>query len=74
MWLSSYKVPGYPRRYEQVADGYRKVLADLPKDTSEVTTSDYRYRIVGNTALVTYIETYTKPDGTVAGRTRKTNY
>lgn len=70
----SYNVPGYPRGYEQVADGYRKVLADLPKGTSKVTTSDYRYRIVGNTAFVTYIETYTKPDGTVAGRTHKANY
>ena len=70
----SYNVRGYPRGYEQVADGYRKVLADLPKGTSKVTTSDYRYRIVGNTAFVTYIETYTKPDGTVAGRTHKANY
>ena len=70
----SYNVPGYPRGYEQVADGYRKVLASLPKGTSKVTTSDYRYRIMGNTAFVTYIETYTKPDGTVAGRTHKANY
>ena len=70
----SYNVPGYPRGYEQVADGYRKVLSSLPKGTSKVTTSDYRYRIVGNTAFVTYIETYTKPDGTVAGRTHKANY
>lgn len=70
----SYNVPGYPRGYEQVADGYRKVLADLPKGTSKVTTSDYRYRIVGNTAFVTYIEIYTKPDGTVAGRNHKANY
>ena len=70
----SYNVPGYPRGYEQVADGYRKVLAGLPKGTSKVTTSDYRYRIVGSTAFVTYIETYTKPDGTVDGRTHKANY
>lgn len=70
----SYNVLGYPRGYEQVADGYRKVLADLPKGTSKVTTSDYRYRIVGNTAFVTYIETYTKPDGTVASRYHKANY
>ena len=70
----SYNVPGYPRGYEQVADGYRNVLADLPKGTNKVTTSDYRYRIVGNTAFVTYIETYTKPDGTVDSRYHKANY
>lgn len=70
----SYNEPGYPRGYEQVANGYRKVLADLPKGTSKVATSDYRYRIVGNTAFVTYIETHTKPDGTMDSRYHKANY
>ncbi len=70
----SYNAPGYPRGYEAVAEGYRKVLGSLPKGTNKLTTGDYRYRIVGNTAFVTYIETYTKPDGTVASRQHKANY
>lgn len=70
----SYNVPGYPRGYEGVVDGYRKVLGGLPKGTNKLTTDAYLYRIVGNTAFVTYIETFTKPDGTVDSRYHKANY
>lgn len=69
----SYNVPGYPRGYEGVADGYRKVLGSLPKGTNKLTTDAYLYQIVGNTAFVTYIETYTKPDGT-ASNIHKADY
>lgn len=74
----SHQLPGsgYIRGYQAVADGYRKELkADsFKKSTDKLATSDYRYRIVGNTAFVTYIETFTKPDGVVDSRYHKANY
>lgn len=69
----TYNVPGYPRGYEAVADGYRKLLGSMPKSDEKLSTSDYRYRIVGSTAFVTYREKYTKPDGTVSTM-HKANY
>lgn len=73
----SHQLPGsgYIRGYQAVADGYRKVLnADsFKKSPDKLTTGDYRFRIVGNTAFVTYIETQTAPDGKVS-RTHKANY
>ena len=69
----SYNVPGYPRGYDVIADGYRKILGSMPKTPQKLSTGDYRYRIVGNTAFVTSIETYTKPDGTVS-KMHKANY
>ena len=69
----SYNVPGYPRGYDLVADGYRKILSSTPKSSQKLSTGDYRYRIVGNTAFVTSIETYTNPDGT-ANKMHKANY
>lgn len=74
----SHQLPGsgYIRGYQAVTDGYRKELkADsFKKSTDKLTTGDYRYRIVGNTAFVTYVETFTKPDGAVDSRYHKANY
>lgn len=65
---------GYIRGYQAVADAYkRQVKAGSKKSDDKLTTADYRFRIVGNTAFVTYIETDTAPDGT-AKRTHKVNY
>lgn len=69
----TYDAPGYPRGYEAVANGYRKLLGSMAKSDEKLSTSDYRYRIVGSTAFVTYRETYTKPDGTVSTM-HKANY
>ena len=71
-----YKRPdgAYLRGYEDVADTYRKVMAGATRKDEKLTTNDYRYRITGNTAFVTYIETYTKPDGSVSRTTNKANY
>lgn len=63
----------YIRGYEAVANAYRKAVTGAKRD-EKLTTDDYRYRIVGNTAFVTYIETYTKPDGTVSKTSNKANY
>ena len=67
---------GYVRGYQAVADTYRKGLGTggRPKSTTKLTTDDYRFRIVGNTAFVTYIETQTSADGAVARKTHKANY
>lgn len=66
---------GYIRGYQAVADAYRKhINADsFKKNISKLTTGDYRFRIVGTTAFVTYIETVTAPNGTIE-RTYKFNY
>ncbi len=66
---------GYVRGYQAVTGGYRSVInADsFKKSEDKLTTADYLFRIVGNTAFVTYIETDTAPDGT-AKRTHKANY
>lgn len=65
---------GYIRGYQAVTDIYRShINADRKKKDEKLTTADYRFRIVGNTAFVTYIETDTAPDGT-AKRTHKVNY
>ncbi len=66
---------GYIRGYQAVTDIYiSHVNADsFEKSDDKLTTADYRFRIVGNTAFVTYIETDTAPDGT-AKRTHKVNY
>ncbi|MBC8155389.1 MAG: DUF4440 domain-containing protein [Bacteroidetes bacterium] len=69
----TYDAPGYPRGYDVVADGYRKLLGSMAKSDEKLSTSDYRYRIVGNTAFVTCREIYTKPDGTVSAM-HKANY
>ena len=69
----TYDAPGYPRGYEVVANAYRKLLGSMAKSDEKLSTSDYRYRIVGSTAFVTYRETYTKPDGTVSTM-HKANY
>lgn len=70
----TYNEPGFPRGYDKVADAYRKVLSSNPKSANKLTTGDHRYRIVGNTAYVTYIETFTAPNGKVDSRFHKANY
>ena len=69
----TYDAPGYPRGYEAVVNGYRKLLGSMSKSDEKLSTNDYRYRIVGSTAFVTYREIYTKPDGTVSTM-HKANY
>ena len=71
-----YKGPdgAYLRGYEDVTSTYRKAMAGATKKDEKLTTNDYRYRITGNTAFVTYIETYTKPDGSLSRTTNKANY
>ena len=69
----SYNAPGYPRGYDGLADTYRKNAGTPQKSPNKLTTSDYLYRIVDNTAFVTYIETFTKPDGT-ASKMHKADY
>ncbi|MCY7353419.1 MAG: nuclear transport factor 2 family protein [Cytophagaceae bacterium] len=73
----SYQQPGsgYIRGHEAVKAKYREVINRVKSDKSpdKSTTGEYLYRIVGNTAFVTYVETRTKPDGT-AVRTHKANY
>lgn len=62
---TAFSEPGYQRGYDAVAAAYRKEFANSQKSPDKLATKDYRYRIVGNVAFVTYIETYTKPDGTI---------
>ena len=70
----AFTTPGYPRGYEAVAAGYRSEFTGSPKkSTTKLTTDGYLYRIVGNTAFVTYIETYTAPNGK-ADKSHKANY
>lgn len=64
---------GYLRGYELVANAYRKAVTGAKSD-EKLTTADYRYRILGSSAFVTYIETYTKPDGVVSRTSTKANY
>ncbi|MBO0938960.1 nuclear transport factor 2 family protein [Fibrella sp. HMF5335] len=61
---TAFSEPGYHRGYDAVAAAYRKEFANGQKSPDKLTTKAYRYRIVGKAAFVTYIETYTKPDGT----------
>ncbi len=61
---TAFSQPGYQRGYDAVAAAYRKEFANAQKSPDKLATKDYRYRIVGNVAFVTYVETYTKPDGT----------
>ena len=63
---TAFSKPGYQRGYDAVAAAYRKEFASSQRSPDKLTTKDYRYRIVGNVAFVTYIETYTKPDGTIS--------
>ncbi|QHW01052.1 Cif family virulence factor [Spirosoma endbachense] len=63
---TAFSEPGYQRGYDAVAAAYRKEFANAQKSPDKLTTKAYRYRIVGNVAFVTYIETYTKPDGTIS--------
>lgn len=63
---TAFNEPGYRRGYDAVAAAYRKEFANGHKSPDKLTAHDYRYRIVGDTAFVTYIETYTKPNGTVS--------
>lgn len=74
----SHQLPGsgYIRGYQAVTNAYRKELTadSFKKSPDKLTTGNYLYRIVGNTAFVTYIETFTKPDGTVDSRYHKANY
>ena len=71
-----YKQPDghYLRGYQEINDIYRKVMTGATRKDEKLTTDDYLYRINGNTAFVTYIETYTKPDGTVSKTSNKANY
>ncbi len=61
---TAFNEPGYKRGYDAVAADYRKEFANGQKSSDKRTSKDYGYRIVGNVAFVTYIENYTKPDGT----------
>lgn len=74
----SYQQPGsgYIRGHEAVKAKYREVMnrdGANNKSPDKLTTGEYLYRVVGNTAFVTSIEIKTKPDGT-AERTHKANY
>lgn len=62
---TAFSEPGYLRGYDAVAAAYRKEFANGQKSPDKLMTKDYRYRITANVAFVTYIETYTKPDGTI---------
>jgi ketosteroid isomerase-like protein len=62
---TAFSEPGYQRGYDAVAAAYRKEFTNGQKSPDKLTTQAYRYRIVGNVAFVTYIETYTKPDGAI---------
>jgi len=64
---------GYIRGYDEVANAYRKAVTGAKSD-EKLMTADYRYRIMGSSAFVTYIETYTKPDGAVSRTSNKANY
>ena len=61
---TAFSEPGYHRGYDAVAAAYRNEFANGQKSPDKLTTGAYQYRIVGKVAFVTYIETYTKPDGT----------
>ena len=63
---TAFSEPGYHRGYDAVVVAYRKEFAKAQKSPDKLLTKDYRYRIVGNVAFVTYIETYTKPDGSIS--------
>ena len=71
---AAFTTPGYPRGYEAVAAEYRNEFKGSPKKSmTTLTTDGYRYQIVGNTAFVTYVETYTAPDGK-AEKSHKATY
>ncbi len=70
-----YQTPGggYIRGFEDVANAYRKGMTGAKSD-EKLTTDDYRYRIMGSSAFVTHVESYTKPDGAVSRTSNKANY
>ena len=70
---TAFSEPGYNRGYAAVVAAYQKEFASGQKSPDKLATRDYRYRITGNTAFVTYVETYTKPDGTMS-TVHKANY
>ena len=70
----SNSTPGYPRGYAELADKFRQWIGTTKqKSTTTFVTDDFRYRIQGNMAFVSYIETYTRADGTVS-KTHKADY
>ncbi|GAB3885832.1 Cif family virulence factor [Spirosoma agri] len=70
---TAFDEPGYGRGYEAMTALYKKEFANGQKSLDKLTATTYRFRIVNNTAFVTYIEVYTKPDGTVS-KVHKANY
>ena len=70
---TAFNEPGYNRGYEAMVASYRKEFANGQKSSDKLTTEAYQYRLVNNTAFVTYIETYTKVNGDVS-KVHKANY